>query len=295
MPSPIRTAIGLIRLSHAFPSLVNAAATGGIATLAGADPGTALRLAASMFLLQASIGAVNDLVDRPLDRGQKPAKPLPSGLVSDPLARGWAAVTVALGLALAVPSGPGAIAVAGLGVGLGYAYDLRLSRTALSWLPLALALPLVPIYAWLGATGLLPSGLLTLVPAGLLAGAGLAIGNGLVDLERDAPVGKATIAVRVGRNRAWTAHAAVFGVAVAIAALLAPGGSGTVGAQLLQDVREAGIPIGGIAIGVGAVLLTGRRASVRERGWELEAIGTAALGLGWLAGLAVAGGGGVGS
>ena len=300
MPGPIRTAIGLIRLSHAFPSLVNAAATGGIATLAGADPATALRLAVSMLLLQASIGAVNDLVDRPLDRGQKLAKPLPSGLVSDRLARAWAGVTGAAGLALALPSGPPAVMVAGLGIGLGYAYDVRLSRTILSWVPLALAVPLVPIYGWLGATGVIPPALVALVPAGLLAGAGLAVGNGLVDIDRDTRVGKATIAVRIGRDRAWAAHAGAFVVAIAIAVLLAPGASSTpdasstLDAELLGVVRRAGIPLGAAAVAVGAGLLTSRRASVRERGWELEAIGTAALGLGWLAGLAAAGGGGVG-
>lgn len=293
MPGPIRTAIGLIRLSHAFPSIVNAAATGAIATVAGAGPATALRLAVSMLLLQVSIGAVNDLVDRPLDRGQKPAKPLPSGLVSDGLARAWAGVTAVIGLALALPSGPTAIVVAGLGLGLGYAYDLRLSRTVLSWLPLALAVPLVPIYAWLGATGELPPALVALVPAGLLAGAGLAVGNGLVDLERDAPVGKATIAVRIGRDRAWVAHAGAFAVAISIAVLLAPASS-TVNSELLGVLRWAGIPLGAAAIAVGAGLLAGRRASLRERGWELEAIGTASLGLGWLAGLAAASGGGVG-
>jgi 4-hydroxybenzoate polyprenyltransferase len=255
----------------------------------------ALRLALSMFLLQASLGAVNDLVDQPLDREQKPAKPLPSGLISDRLARAWAALTAAIGLALAVPSGPAAIGVAGLGLGLGYAYDLRLSRTALSWLPFAVALPLVPVYGWLGATGSVPPGLGALVPAGLLAGAGLGLGNGLVDIERDAPVGKATIAVRIGRNRAWAAHAGAFAVAIAVAMLFAPDGPGAAGAEILRGVRWAGLPLGAAAIAGGAGLLAQRRASVRERGWELEAIGTAVLGLGWLAGLAITAGGGVGS
>ena len=274
---------------------MNAAATGGIAGLAGGDPALALRLAVSMFLLQASIGAVNDLVDHPLDREQKPAKPLPAGLISERLARAWAVLTAALGLVLAVPSGPAAVGVAGLGLGLGYAYDMRLSRTALSWLPFAVALPLVPVYAWLGATGSVTPGLGALVPAGLLAGAGLGIGNGIVDLERDAPVGKATIAVRIGRNRAWATHAGAFGVAIGIAVLFAPEGPSTAGAEILPGVRWAGLPLGAAAIAGGAGLLALRRASVRERGWELEAIGTAVLGLGWLAGLASAAGGGVGS
>ena len=247
-----------------------------------------------MLLLQASIGAVNDLADRPVDR-EKPAKPLPSGMVSDRLARTWAALAGALGLALALPSGALAVAVAGLGLSLGYAYDIRLSRTAASWLPLSLAVPLVPIYGWLGATGGVPPALVPLLPAGVFAGAGLAIGNGLVDLERDEPVGKATVAVRIGRDRAWAAHAGAFALAILIAMLVAPGGSSTADAELAGVVRWAGVPIGTAVIALGAGLLAVRRASVRERGWELEAIGTALVGLGWLASLAGTVGGGVGS
>jgi 4-hydroxybenzoate polyprenyltransferase len=271
----------------------------------------ALRLALAMFLIQASIGAVNDIVDESLDRGQKIGKPLPAGLISGRLARAWAAFTGALGLALAASSGQATFAVAAVGLGLGYLYDLRLSRTVLSWLPLTLALPLLPIYAWLGATGAIPPGLLTLVPAALLAGFALTVGNGLVDIERDALAGRPTIAVRIGRGRAWPAHATAFLVAIAIATLLAPGASAGVspdaspgalpggstasGIELLRVARWAGIPIGAVAVVIGVGLLVAQRASVRERGWELEVIGTATLGLGWLAGTAATFGGGVGT
>jgi 4-hydroxybenzoate polyprenyltransferase len=259
---------------------------------------TAIRLALSMFVLQASIGAVNDLVDAPLDALQKPAKPIPARLVSRPVARVWAGATGVLGLALAAPSGPATVAVAALGAGLGYAYDLGLSRTTLSWLPLTVALPLLPVFAWLGATGTVPPALGTLVPAALLAGSGLALGNGLVDIDRDAAVGKSTVAVRIGRNRAWAVHAAALLGAVAFALLLAPnvpaglpgasvsGSSGALAMDMVRIARAMGIPAGSAAIALGIALLAARRANVRERGWELEALGTAALALGWLAGVA---------
>ena len=68
-----------------------------------------------MLCLQASIGALNDLVDAPLDAGQKPGKPLPRGLVS---ARSAVLVTIVAGvagLALSWPSGPATLAVATAG------------------------------------------------------------------------------------------------------------------------------------------------------------------------------------
>ena len=277
---------------------MNALATGGIALLAGAEPLTAARLGASMLCLQVSIGAVNDLADAPLDRVGKPAKPIPAQLISTTDALAWAVLAAASGLVLALPSGLAATGVAVVGVALGYAYDLRLSRTAAAWLPLSLALPLLPIFAWLGATGDVPPGLLTLVPAAVLAGAALITGNGLVDVERDALAGKATTAVRLGRGRAWLLHAGAFAVAVTLAFLFSPGpdagaGTGAVARGVLGVLRQTGLPLGGLLIVLGAALLGSARASIRERGWELETIGTVVLGLGWLAGTAAAANGGL--
>jgi 4-hydroxybenzoate polyprenyltransferase len=243
-----------------------------------------VRLALSMFCLQASIGALNDLADAPLDAGQKPGKPLPRGLVS---ARTAGVVTVvggAAGVALSLPSGAATAVVAMAGAGLGYLYDLRLSRGPFSWLPLALALPLLPIHAWLGATGLVPPGLVTLLPLAVLAGFGLALGNGLVDVERDAATGRRGIVVTVGARIAWLVQSSVIGLVVLLAAFLAPPVLSST--EVLDAVRSAGIPLGAIAIALGAAALRARSAGIRERGWELEAVGVAAVGVAWLAGTA---------
>jgi len=256
-----------------------------------------MRLGASMLCLQASIGAVNDLADIEFDRVGKPAKPIPAGLVEPAVARVWAILALALCLALAVPSGLVTVVVAVACLALGYLYDLRLSRTAFSWLPLALALPLLPVFAWVGATGDLPSGLLSLVPIAMLAGAALLVGNGVVDVERDALAGKATLAVRIGRRPAWLAHAAAFLIAVLAVLALAPTVPATVTSvagssdmdvvAAFRALRSLGVPLGALAIVAGVELLGAARPSLRERGWELEGIGTAVVGLGWLAGTAL--------
>jgi 4-hydroxybenzoate polyprenyltransferase len=246
-----------------------------------------------MLGMQLSIGAVNDLADVELDRLGKPAKPIPAGMVSIGTARAWAVVSGAMGLLLAVPSGLGATVVWVIALGLGYLYDVRLSRTALSWLPLALALPLVPIFAWLGATGDVPASLLPLIPAAVLAGAALILSNGLVDVERDDRAGKTTLPVRLGRVPAWALQAVLFGFAVAIAFAAAPppatpavpaGPGGSPG--MLDIALGAGLPLGALVVAVGSVVLLADRPGIRERGWELEGVGTLILGLGWLAGIA---------
>lgn len=242
-----------------------------------------------MLALQASIGALNDHVDAPLDTVEKSAKPIPAGLVSHRAALALAVAGLALGILLSAPSGAATVGVAIGGVALGYVYDLRVSRTPWSWLPLSLALPLLPLHAWLGATGSAPPGLLALVPTAVLAGAGLAVANGLVDVERDARAGRVTIAVLLGRTRAWAVQTVVLvivGVLVLAIAPAVPPDAPGLDRGPLRVLRMAGIGIGLAALALGALALAAGRAGIRERGWELEAVGVAAVGLGWLAGTA---------
>lgn len=288
--------IGLVRLVHPFPSLLTSSATGAIATLAGAPIDVALRLAVAMLAMQASIGALNDLVDAPLDARLKPRKPIPSGLVGRRTAALVVAAGALTGVVLSAVSGPATAIVALLGLGLGHAYDLRLSRTVVSWLPLSLALPLLPIHAWLGAGAGVPDALVTLIPVAVLGGAGLAVANGLVDIERDARGGRKAVAVALGAERAWLAQTVALVAAAALAAAVAPavpGGHGGV-LDLLRVLRLGGVGLGVVGIAFGAIVLRAASPGIRERGWELEAVGVAALGVGWLAGTAAAAGGGAG-
>ena len=248
--------------------------------MAGADDLVALRLAGSMLALQASIGALNDLVDAEADRARKPGKPIPRAVASPTEAAALAGAGLALGLLLSLVSNPATAAVALAGAGLGYLYDLRLSRTAWSWLPLALALPLVPLHAWLGVTGAAPPSVLGVIPVGILAGAGLAIGNGLADEQRDVSAGIRTVAVSLGRRRAWLVHGLALAAAVALAILslrIAGAGDGWLPPTMLPAIA---------LIGAGAVLLASPGEALRERGWELEALGVAGLGLVWLGAMA---------
>jgi 4-hydroxybenzoate polyprenyltransferase len=250
--------------------------------VAGAPGDLAVRIGASMTLLQLGIGTVNDIVDAPRDAGRKPDKPIPAGLVGRAAATGVALVAFVAGVAVAAPV---SVALSGLAlavIGIGLAYDLRLKGTAWSWLPFAVGIPILPVYGWLGAVGTLPAGFGLLVPVAVIAGAALAIGNALVDVVRVRAAGITSVAAMLGTHRA-AGTTTVLLVLVAVAA---------VGSALV-----AGRPMGAILLlaGLGAVpVLASRGAGERdprgrERAWRVEAVSIAALAGAWVA-LMLAGG-----
>jgi hypothetical protein len=103
--------------------------------------------------------------------------------------------------------------------------------------------------------------------------------------------------VALGARRAWIVQTAALGAAAVLALLLAPaasvpgGGAAPADADalaLLRLLRVGAVWAGMGGIALGAAVLRSTRAGARERGWELEAVGVACLGLGWLAGTAAA-------
>jgi 4-hydroxybenzoate polyprenyltransferase len=277
--SPVaRRLAGIVRLSHPFPSGLDGVATAAFATMAGADALTALRLGLAMTALQASIGTLNDVIDAPHDAGHKPGKPIPAGLVSPGTARAMVILAGVVGLLLAAPSGPVVLALAVVILAIGYVYDRFAKGTAWSWLPFALGIPLLPVFGWLGAAGTVPGSFAILLPAAVLAGAGLAIANARADVDRDQAAGVVSVATTLGPDRAWTIEAVLFGFVggVAIGSMIA--------------TRTAGLALTGAVIGVvviSAGTWFGRDDDARRRewAWEAQAVGVAILAAAWLAGM----------
>ena len=142
-----RTLQGYVLLPHLVPLLVVEAATVAFAVVAwGSLPPRSLLLPLVLAMLggQLAIGALNELVDLPLDAVAKPQKPLPSGAVSIAGAREMVVVGLVMMTGFGLSFGLPAFALLALGTGLGLAYDLWLKRTSWSWLPYMVALPLLP-------------------------------------------------------------------------------------------------------------------------------------------------------
>lgn len=250
-----------------------------VSLVAGGEPITAARLGVAMFALQTSIGAVNDLVDAPVDAGRKPGKPIPAGLVSRTTAKAVAVAAAVVGLVLTVPSGPLAVALAAVVLAIGFGYDLYAKGTAWSWLPFAAGIPILPVYGWYGTTGELAPVFALLVPVAVVTGAALAIANARADLERDTASGIDSVAIRLGRDRSWRIASGLLVAVAAIAVVTLLAWRAPVAAILGAG---AGIAIIGIGIDAGRDVRPARL----ERAWELQAVGVGVLAAAWLAGWA---------
>lgn len=251
-----------------------------IASLAGADLRVAAQLAVAMIAFQVSIGALNDVLDAASDATRKPGKPIPAGVVSLAAGRSVVVGAASLGLLLTASFGPGLVAVTGLGLAVGYGYDLIAKGTAWSWVPFAFGIPLLPVFAWFGASGGIPGSFGILLPAAVVAGSALAIANSRADLERDRAAGLESVAGRLGSTRAWLVQAALMAVVVAVA-LGSLWSSGAAAPALAFATCASLVIVAGIGLGGGVDPSPERR----ERAWEVEAVGVAALAAAWLAGM----------
>jgi 4-hydroxybenzoate polyprenyltransferase len=266
--------ISALRLVHPFPSFLNSALVFALALLAGAATGLALLLAAGMLGLQFCIGAVNDLIDAPVDRVAKPWKPIAAGIVGRRAARTIATVAGGGGLVLAaVAAGGASLAMAAVMLACGLAYDVRLKRTAWAWLCFSVAFAILPVYAWYGAAGQPPPRSEFLLPLAAMAGPLIQLANSLGDLERDAGAGIATLATRLGR-----------GSSLAVMAVLLVAIYGLAWLTLTPASPTALLPVAGasaLAL-VGLSLSASSSPGRREIGWMVQAGAIALLGLAWL-------------
>ncbi|HEY7295875.1 MAG TPA: UbiA family prenyltransferase [Dehalococcoidia bacterium] len=193
----------LLALAHPGPS----AATVLVALLfmvllaRGRPPGDKLAPVALMLSCQqVAISLHNDYCDRALDAAAKPWRAVPSGAASarGVLAGAWLLAALSLAFAVLVNWTEALLDLIGLAAGFGY--NASLKRTALSWLPFAIAFPLLPIF---GAVALGSPLLSPWVVAGCFAaGAPIAVAihlaDTLPDLTSDLHAGVRGVAHRLG-------------------------------------------------------------------------------------------------
>jgi 4-hydroxybenzoate polyprenyltransferase len=152
--------------------------------------------------MQISIAMINDYCDRELDAASKPDKPIVRGLVTPREALIAGVVMMVVMLVLLLPLNRLALILSLCYLALAQAYNLGLKSTPLSGFLFALAMPLIPAYAFAGLGRVLPVVFL-LIPLGFLLGVALNLANALQDLEEDAAHGARTLAVVLGVKRSF--------------------------------------------------------------------------------------------
>ncbi|HVB75014.1 MAG TPA: UbiA family prenyltransferase [Ktedonobacteraceae bacterium] len=196
---------GLFLLSHPGPVLFHLIAVTLFALLA-AWPHVSWSIIALVIAahtaMQLSIAMLNDYCDRRVDAQGKPDKPIPRGLVLPREALVAGLLMVVLMLILLIPLPPLAWICSLAYLALGQGYNLGLKSTPLSGIVFALAMPLIPLYAFAGV-GHSAAFLYWLVPVGFLLGVSLNLANSLPDVEQDAASGARTLAVVLGVRRSF--------------------------------------------------------------------------------------------
>lgn len=271
---------GYLRLLHPFPVAANgvaAVAFGAVAARGWPGGRIALLLVIAIVGSQATVGVVNDLRDRDLDATEKPHKPLIAGRCS---VRGAYTLGTATFL-LAVVAGGFLGAVSLLLVlamtAAGLVYDLWLKRTAASFVPYILGLPILPVWAWLCVRDAVPRLWLTYL-LGVLLGFGLHLANALPDAERDTRSGVRGLVQIAGKRAALTLCFAAFAAALFAVVALTWAHAGMLTVIMLATAA---------ILGLGALIAAVVRPTVQtlHRNWGILIGCALCLAVGWLAAL----------
>ena len=192
--------LGFFLLSHPGPVLLHIIAVTLFALLAAWPHfawGIIALVVAAHAAMQLSIATLNDYCDRRLDAVSKPGKPIPRGLVRPGEALFSGLLLIVVMVVLLLPLQRLALLISLCYLVLGQGYNLGLKSTPLSGIVFALAMPLIPLYAFAGV-GRTPPFLFWLVPVGCLLGVALNLANSLPDIPGDAARGARTLAVALG-------------------------------------------------------------------------------------------------
>ena len=215
-------ALGFFLLSHPLPVLLHVIAVS-VFTLLAAWPlfpwGTIALVIGAHTAMQISIAMINDYCDRRLDAAGKPAKPIARSLVTPREALIGGLVMTGVMLLLLLPLNRLALVISLCYLVLAQGYNLGLKSTPLSGVLFALAMPLIPAYAFAGVGRVLPV-LFWLILVGFLLGVALNLANALTDLEEDAAGGAGTLAVVLGVKRSFVVTKLSLLLSVLLIALL---------------------------------------------------------------------------
>ncbi|CAN5529552.1 hypothetical protein BH23CHL10_BH23CHL10_16650 [soil metagenome] len=222
--------VGLVRLVHPAPTLTVVVLSAALGTVLMAQTQQPLdfRLALTVLAVLGSqilTGALNDWTDRSRDTLGQPSKPIPSGLVSPPMALAMAGAGLALQIGGSLPLGLAPMTLGLAASASAISYNLWLSHTPASVMPYLVSFGLLPL--WVAAGVGVPLDRVALSP--ILVGpfaAAAHLANTLRDFDADATLGSRNLAQVLGRRIAFrVGWSLAMGVGLAVGFALSLGGT----------------------------------------------------------------------
>jgi 4-hydroxybenzoate polyprenyltransferase len=159
-------------------------------------------IVAAHAAMQLSIAVWNDYCDRQVDASTKKNKPIPRGLIRSQEAFIIGLLLIVIMVFLLLPLNLLALCISLLYLALGQSYNFGLKSTPWSGIVFALAIPLIPVYAFVASGRIIPF-IFWLVPVAALLGIALNLANSLPDIEDDRANNAHTLAVVLGVRRSF--------------------------------------------------------------------------------------------
>lgn len=220
--SPGEVVLGFFLLCHPLPVLFHLLAVTLFALLATwphIEWGIVGLIVAAHTAMQLSIAVWNDYCDRQVDASAKKNKPIPRGLVRPQEAFITGLLLIILMVLLLLPLNPFALYISLLYLALGQGYNFGLKSTPWSGIVFALAIPLIPVYAFVASGHIIPF-IFWLVPVAALLGIALNLANSLPDIEDDRANNAHTLAVVLGVRGSFIACSACILLSILFIAIL---------------------------------------------------------------------------
>lgn len=259
---------------HPFPALANAIAVAATMVVIGGTSSNNLALATlSAGAVHAGIGSMNDFVDAEADRVSNPRKPIAAGIIGRPATLVLSLCCALLGLLASAVVSSECLAVALVVLAAGMAYNFALKPTPFSWLPYAVFIPSIPVWAFVALDRYNHVVLFSYILGSLLSVA-LNLANTLPDHRGDARNGLKTLLSVLGPGRAKRA----------IVVLLAATVTVSVAANVLASQFRAAALTGALcSTGLALLLWLYSRDEIAslKRGWHAAAIVGVVAGVDW--------------
>jgi 4-hydroxybenzoate polyprenyltransferase len=280
-PVTLETVRGVVSVVHVFAVILIAVATTSFYCLVTDEvQGSGwILMFGSTLLIAAAVGSMNDYCDIDLDRHAKPNKPLVRGDIRPRTALVVSCLTATVGTLLSAFFGWKTLAIALVVLGSGMVYDFWAKGTIWSWVPFAISIPALPLWAFVAADKFKPVVLVTF-PLGALVALASNLANTLPDLDDDIRHGLRGLPHRLGLRRSIIVIWCSFGAALGLLALT----------PMVLDSKPRvlfpGLVLGSVLLLVMIVdYAISRSKESLKRGWYFSAILTALLGGTWVASL----------